>query len=101
MSKKIGRSNATGIDVTTAFKKQYNSILTTASNKMGDHNTRSLGHLDTSIGQTSVQKRAFLDPNPVFVQRIEHRRQASEIEIFLLESQMYMHHFYLLFLHTI
>lgn len=61
-----------GIDVTTAFKQQYNNGLTIASNKMGNYYSGSLCHLYTTIGQASVQERAFLDADPLFLQRIEH-----------------------------
>ena len=68
---------------------------------MGTYYSGFLCHLYTSIGQASVQERAFLDADPFFLQRIEHSRQTSEIEIFPLENQVYMHYFYLLFLHAI
>lgn len=68
---------------------------------MGNYYSGSLCHLYTTIGQASVQERAFLDADPLFLQRIEHCWQTSEIEIFPLENQVYMHNFYLLFLHTI
>lgn len=55
---------------------------------MGNYYSGSLCHLYTTIGQASVQERAFLDADPLFLQRIEHCRQTSEIEIFPLENQV-------------
>lgn len=47
-------ASVTGINATTVFKQQYNSVLTTATNKMGHYNTRSFRHFDASVSQTGV-----------------------------------------------
>ena len=61
---------------------------------MGHHNPGTLRHLDASILHFGVQEGAFLDANAVLIQRFKHRREASEIEVFLLENQVYMNYFY-------
>lgn len=47
-------ASVTGTNATTVFKQQYNSVLTTATNKMGHYNTRSFRHFDASVSQTGV-----------------------------------------------
>lgn len=62
---------------------------------MGHHNSGALRHLDASILHFGVQERAFLDADAVLIQRFKHRREAPEIEVLLLENEVYMYHFYL------
>jgi len=94
MDKKRGRRNATGKERHSDHKQQYNSDLTCSSDKMGHHNSCPFRHSDASILHFGVQKRTFLDPDAVFIQCIKHRRKAPEIEVFLLENQVYMNNFY-------